>query len=281
MPKRVIINADDSGFSAGINEGILVAHRRGVLTSTTLATNMPAAEDALARLADAPGLGVGIHLNVCQGPALSDLGRSRLADPQTGLMNWTAKKLAMATLFCPGLVGAIEAEYDAQIRWAVERGLHPTHVDSHRHTHAFPPLFRVACRLARRHNIRFVRWPIEHLRGKGWPATTGKQRNVARLLRMFGWVDRLFAGRLRGTAGTWGIAHTGSISAEWLSLAAQFAPQSALEIMVHPGYSRDLEPAISRLTDSRDRELQALCEPAVRSAFQRAGVELIHYGQLA
>jgi len=252
MGKRVIINADDFGFSAGVNEGILLAHRRGVLTSTTLATNMPSAEDALARLAEAPNLGVGIHLNVCQGPALSDLGRARLADPRTGQMNWTAQKLAMASLFRLGLVGAIEAEYDAQIRWALQRGLHPTHLDSHRHTHAFPPLFRVACRLARRHNIRFIRW----------------------------WVDRLFVGRLRGTRGTWGIAHTGSISGEWLRLAAERCPQTALEIMVHPGYSRDLAPEVSRLTDSRDRELEALCEPAVRSAFERAGVELIHYGQL-
>jgi predicted glycoside hydrolase/deacetylase ChbG (UPF0249 family) len=280
MPKRVIINADDFGFSAGINEGIIVAHRRGVLTSTTLATNMPAAADALARLAEAPNLGVGIHLNVCQGPALSELGRARLADPRTGQMNRTAQKLATASLFRRGLVRAIEAEYDAQIRWAIERGLRPTHLDSHRHTHAFPTLFRAACRLARRHNIRFVRWPIERLPGKGWPATTGKQRNVARLLRMFGWVDRLFVGRLRGTAGTWGIAHTGAISAEWLTLAAERGPQSTLEIMVHPGYSRDLAPAISRLTGSRDLELDALCDPAVRTAFQRAGVELIHYGQL-
>ena len=72
--KRVIVNADDFGFSAGISAGIIRAHREGIVTSTTVVANMPAAEQAVEMLADAPRMGVGVHLNACQGLPLSDAG---------------------------------------------------------------------------------------------------------------------------------------------------------------------------------------------------------------
>ncbi|AEB07287.1 YdjC family protein [Coriobacterium glomerans PW2] len=37
----LIINADDFGYSAGINHGILDAFTEGILTSATLMANMP------------------------------------------------------------------------------------------------------------------------------------------------------------------------------------------------------------------------------------------------
>ena len=37
--KYLIVNADDYGASRGINRGILEAHRRGILTSTSLLVN--------------------------------------------------------------------------------------------------------------------------------------------------------------------------------------------------------------------------------------------------
>src|SRR5213078_1507398 len=43
-----IINADDFGASRGINRGILEAHERGILTSTSLLVDWPASEEAAA-----------------------------------------------------------------------------------------------------------------------------------------------------------------------------------------------------------------------------------------
>ena len=68
---RLIINADDLGMSRGITDGILVAHRYGFLTSTSLLVNMAASEYAVERVASAPKLGVGVHLNICQGRPIS------------------------------------------------------------------------------------------------------------------------------------------------------------------------------------------------------------------
>jgi chitin disaccharide deacetylase len=276
MQKRVIVNADDFGFSPGITEGILRAHREGVVTSTTIAANMPAAEDAVRRLAEAPDLGLGVHLNACQGPPLSSEGK-RLAGAD-GQMRWTAPRL-FARCLVPGTLGAIEAEFDAQIRWVLDHGLRPTHLDSHRHVHGFPPVFLRVVKLARRYHIPFVRWPRERLLGGGWPAAA-KQRRVVRGLRLCSFLNRPFGLELRGTLGTWGIAHTGRIDAAWLVLAAERLAPGVTEIMTHPGLVDDLEPATSRLHASRQIEMNALCDGRVRETFNARGVELIDYGRI-
>ncbi|HUS92575.1 MAG TPA: ChbG/HpnK family deacetylase [Phycisphaerae bacterium] len=277
-PKRVIVNADDFGFSEGVTEGILRAHRAGIVTSTTLAANMPAAASAVARLGEAPGLGVGVHLNVCQGPPLSAAGRELAGDD--GVMRRTAGQLLAACLLRPRLLAAVEAEAEAQVRWALDHGVRPTHLDSHRHVHGFWPIFVRVVGLARRYHIPFVRRHREVLSGPGWPAAEAKQRRIAVLTNLFGARNALVAPALQPTRGTWGVAHTGRIDAAWLVRAARAVRPGVTEIMTHPGLADDLAPAATRLLASRRKELAALCDPAVREAFARRGIELTHYGRI-
>ena len=75
MKKRLIINADDLGFSPGVNRGIFRACRECILTSATLAVNMPCAEEAAGESLAISGLGVGIHLNVVRGCPLLEKGK--------------------------------------------------------------------------------------------------------------------------------------------------------------------------------------------------------------
>ena len=65
--KRLIINADDLGWSRGISDGIFLAHRQGLVTSASLMVNQPASEYALVLANQNPRLAVGIHLNLCTG----------------------------------------------------------------------------------------------------------------------------------------------------------------------------------------------------------------------
>ncbi|MCY2929480.1 MAG: ChbG/HpnK family deacetylase [Planctomycetota bacterium] len=180
--RKAIINADDFGFSPGVTEGILRAHREGVVTSTTVMANMPGAGEALGRLAEAPALGVGVHLNACQGEPLSPEGQA-LAQAD-GRMRRTATGLILACLARPRLLRAVEAEFDAQIRWLLDHGRRPTHLDSHRHVHAFSPIFARVVGLARRYDIRRIRWPQERLAGAGWPAAPWRQRREPETLEV-------------------------------------------------------------------------------------------------
>jgi len=276
--RRVIINADDFGWSAGVTEGIIQAHRDGVVTSASMAVNMPAAEAAVQRLVEVPRLGVGLHLNVSQGPPLSRNG-SALAGPD-GLMNRSAIGVVLACAARPRLLQAVEAEFEAQIRWALDHGIRPTHLDTHRHSHAYGPIFRRVAALAQKYRVRFVRRYGEHLPGKDWPSTSTKQRCIARALNVLGGRNAARSPAVHGTQGAWGVAHTGRIDTRWLILAAERAPHGVTEIMTHPGLLDKLPAGETRLVESRPAELAALCDPQVRSAFSGPDLELVHYGNL-
>ena len=70
--KRLIVNADDFGRAPGVNQGILDAHTHGIVTSTTVMINYPDAPAGIERAqADAPDLGLGLHLNLTSGPPIS------------------------------------------------------------------------------------------------------------------------------------------------------------------------------------------------------------------
>ena len=64
---RLVVNADDFGMSPEISRGILRAHREGVVTSTSVLGNVADVDGVRALLAEAPGLGVGVHLTLIGG----------------------------------------------------------------------------------------------------------------------------------------------------------------------------------------------------------------------
>src|SRR5215469_18234123 len=68
---RLIVNGDDFGFTRGTNAGILRGHVEGILTSTTLMANGPAFENAVEIALANPSLGVGCHVSVVDGLAVS------------------------------------------------------------------------------------------------------------------------------------------------------------------------------------------------------------------
>ena len=107
----LVVNADDLGYSRGVNRGIFEAHDRGIVTSTSLMVCRPAAEAGVAEARSRPRLGVGLHV---------DLDRLPLdqADPSA-------------------VSGEVHGQLD-RFRALVGRG--PTHLDSHRHLHLQEPL---------------------------------------------------------------------------------------------------------------------------------------------
>jgi predicted glycoside hydrolase/deacetylase ChbG (UPF0249 family) len=276
---RLIVNADDLGWSEGVTEGILQAHRQGIVTSSTLAANMPAAAGAITLSRNFPELGVGLHLNVCQGPALSSRGRAELAGAD-GQMNHSGLGLIMLALLRPRrMLPAIQEEFAAQIEFALSMGLKPTHLDSHRHVHAWPPIFRLVMVLAQRYDIAFVRRHREALPA-GMPPAPAGQRRLSRVLNFLGGRCHRLAPRLQPTLGTLGVAHTGAIDAAALLAVIAALPEGLSELMVHPGLPEGLQAGQTRLLASREAELRALCDADVRAAISRHRVVLTHYGKL-
>jgi len=59
--KTLIVNADDFGMTWGISEGIIQAHKAGIVTSTSLMVNFPGALHATKLAKQNPKLTVGLH----------------------------------------------------------------------------------------------------------------------------------------------------------------------------------------------------------------------------
>ena len=70
--KRMIVNADDFGFSEAVNHGILKAMLEGIVTLTSIMANMPGFAHAVQLYHEHPDMAVGVHLNLtCYRPLLS------------------------------------------------------------------------------------------------------------------------------------------------------------------------------------------------------------------
>lgn len=63
MSNYLLINADDFGYSYGINKGIIEAHENGIVTSTSVMVNAIAADEAK-NLASYPDLSIGLHFEL-------------------------------------------------------------------------------------------------------------------------------------------------------------------------------------------------------------------------
>lgn len=129
--KRLIVNADDFGLSAGINAGIVRAHRHGIVTSASLMVRQPAASEAAALARRLPRLGVGLHI---------DLWESVFRDGE-----WI--RLYARTDDEPE---AIARELQAQLaRFRELMGREPDHLDTHQHVHRREPAATVVAHAAR------------------------------------------------------------------------------------------------------------------------------------
>ncbi len=151
--RRLIINADDFGLTAGVNRAIVEAHERGVVTSATLMANGQAFEDA--SLWRNPGLGWAWVVTSSWWMALPLLDRTQvrsLLDRSDGSGDPHFRE-GIARFGALALLGRldedeIEAEASAQIRKLQAAGIAVTHLDSHKHTHLFPRVLRPLLRAA-------------------------------------------------------------------------------------------------------------------------------------
>jgi predicted glycoside hydrolase/deacetylase ChbG (UPF0249 family) len=266
MARRLIVNADDFGFTRDVNLGIVEAHRRGILTAATLMANGPAFEHAVELARENPGLDVGCHLVLVGGKSVANPARK---------LPGTVRRLGLA-------MGAwMEHELEAQVERILAAGLRPSHLDTHKHTHFAPPVLKAVCRIAQRYGIPWVRRPFDlplvaaaSLRLRAVNAALRPLRTpFDRTLRRYG---------CRTTDYFAGFQITGRFRAGELAALIRALPDGLTEFMCHPGYyTEELRSAPTRLKESRAEELAALISGEVRRAVEEAGVRLVSFRESA
>lgn len=290
--RRLIINADDFGLTAGVNRAIVEAHERGVVSSATLMANGSAFDDAVALAQSQPRLGVGCHIVLVDGaplvenPAthtLLDGNGSREGSPRfrEGLGKFAV--LALTGRLSPE---EIEAEAMAQIGRLQSSGIAVTHLDSHKHTHMFPQVFRPLLRAAKACGVRAIRNPFERIRSsqlaerpglwRRW-AEVGILRSLAKQFR-----DAVRQAGMITPDGTFAIVATGKLDERLFRRMVEHLPEGVWELVCHPGYNDDeLKKVHTRLRESREQELQVLTSQSTSDLLAANEVEIISYDDLA
>jgi predicted glycoside hydrolase/deacetylase ChbG (UPF0249 family) len=267
---KLIVNADDLGYSPGVNEAILGLYRIGRLSCTSWIVNLPYSAAGI-DAARAEGLPVGVHLNLTRGrpclpprevPSLVTGGGAFYRSP-----SFFAR--AYAGLVRPA---EVEAECRAQIDRALAGSVPIAHLDTHSHWQMVPALRAVLERLAGEARVARVR--ITSARRSLYPnalwlafatarpAPPGRTGRSDYLLSLHHWLDEA------GRPSPW------LASDRFRALVAR--PEVTLELVTHPG--RAVDPGFPDDTlppATRQREVDFLSSPAFDRWLADAGGEII------
>ncbi len=259
----LIVNADDFGLTSGVNRAIMELHSAGLVTSTSLMARAGATEEAIDFAVRSPTLGVGCHVVLVDGePVLPPDQIPTLVDPKNGHF-----PNSLATFLRRLITGGIrtaemEAEMSAQIAFLQQRGIHLTHVDTHKHTHVFREVLRPLLRAARSAGIRAIRNPFE----PHWSTRATRRAHWMRLAQVgaLRWLEpasrRIIEEEgFATTNGTVAVAGTGILDAATLRCLLRCLPAGEWELVTHPGYNdADLDRVPTSLRATRDVERAAL-----------------------
>jgi chitin disaccharide deacetylase len=266
--KRLIINADDFGLAPGVNRAIVELQQAGALSSTTLMATAPYFSPAVYLAFAQPALSIGCHIVLVDGsPLLRPDEVPSLLDPRRPAafsLRPTVGSFLRDLMRGRIREQEIEAEAIAQIRRIQLSGVTVSHIDSHKHIHAFSRALAPLLRAAQKCGVDCVRNPFEpswSLRAtRGASAWRRAQVHAMRSQRRA--FLKLAQEHSMSTAdGSIGVLATGGLDVDVLRSILQAMPEGTWELVCHPGYSdRALEQAHTRLVASRETERSALLE---------------------
>ena len=286
--KRLIVNADDFGYTRGVNAGIVRGFRDGIVTSATIMANGDAFEDAVECAQANSKLGVGCHLVLVGGQCVAPAKQVRsLADSEGRLppsLPVFLSKLSTGSVRRQD----IEAELRAQVERVFAAGLRPTHFDSHKHTHAHPGVMEVVVRVAEEFKVTRIRKPFEDTAALLWPVfrrgvSSWKQRATALIagVNASGFQKLAASHGIRTPDHFMGVAATGRLNREAILAMIGAMRDGVTELMCHPGeYDAELEKSATRLKRERELELNGLTDPDVRAAMREYEVRLMSFQEL-
>jgi hopanoid biosynthesis associated protein HpnK len=255
---RLILTADDFGLDDAVNEAVEQAHVDGELTSASLMVGAPAAAAAVAIARRLPTLGVGLHLVLADGWAVSP--RRLIPDlvDAEGRFGDHMVRDGCRYFFLPRIRRQLATEIRAQFQAFAATGLALDHADTHKHFHLHPTVLGLMLDIGRDFGLRAVRLPHE-------PGTAPWLTPWIALTRR-----RLQRAGVASNDTLAGLASTGATDEAALLSAIDRLPPGLHEIYLHPATRRGLTATMAGYR--HDDELAALLSPRVRDAIAARGI---------
>jgi len=270
--RRLIVNADDFGRSASINEAVIRAHRQGILTTASLMVNEPGFEQAVALARETPRLGIGLHLTLLCGH--SALGPARIPGLVNGQMRFTDNPAGagLRYFFQRPLRHQLREEIHAQFQKFRATGLRLDHVNGHLHIHLHPTVFRILMTDLEQLGIERMRLTRDPLRLN---LRLARGHLFYRVLHaaLFQPLSRralpaLQRRSVRHTRAVFGLLQNAHVDEAFVHRLLEHLPAGDSELYSHPSL------------DEFKHELHALISPRVREQVKERGIQLIRYQDL-
>jgi predicted glycoside hydrolase/deacetylase ChbG (UPF0249 family) len=252
--KRILVRADDLGYSEGVNYGIAKSVRDGIIRSVGVMTNMPAVRHGLDLLAGVP-VCLGQHTNICVGRPLTDPALIPSLCQENGEFKPSrayreAAKAGQDFVVLDEVVLEIEAQYQKFVELTGEQ---PHYFEGH--AVASKNFFKGLEIVATRHGLDYLAFS---------PAGAVKFRNSLLYTSM----DSMKPG------------YDPFASLKQAALA-DYGPGGCCMFVCHPGYLDDFILRTSSLTIPRTQEVAMACDPDTRQWLAENEVEVITYDDLA
>jgi chitin disaccharide deacetylase len=284
MSRRMILTADDFGLDEAVNEAVELAHRDGVLTSTSLMVSAPAAQDAIARARRLPGLAVGLHVVLACGRPMLAAEQVPVLVNRDGAFTDSPAVAGLRYFFDPRTRRELGDEIRAQFAAFKATGLPLDHVDGHTHLHLHPTILSLILEVGRDYGMRAMRLPRELAAQSARAAGHGLAVRTATGLA-FAPLIAAMRGRLR-RAGikfndfTFGLFDTGAMIEDLVLKQLRVAPAGVGEMYFHPATRRTPELIRQMPSYRHEEEFRTLTSAKVRAALAEHGIRPIAFRDL-
>lgn len=291
----LFINADDFGLCDGADRRILSAFDHGVLSGASILPNGIAFDSAVRAYRERPRFVLSVHLNFVDGDPVAGAANVPSLVDAKGKLNSSFCGLWMKYLLATKsqkqqLTEEVRRELRAQIvkvKAILHRGAE-LRVDSHRHLHMIPFVFRAVVDIAKELKVDYIRLPREPFffyRGQStfWRAYLGSnllKHMLLRILSTFG--ARLCKeNKISSCDNFVGVLFTGNITLGVTRAAISQLPSSqTTEVLFHPGRPDDDEKHLFEgrqdlldyyFDEWRERELNTLLSPEFKRLITTRG----------
>lgn len=279
--RRLIVNADDFGLSAGVNRAVEKSWKDGILTQASLMPGGDAFDEAVEIARRNPGLQVGLHLTLVQGRPVMPPEKIPGLVGANGCFPDNPVLVGMKLFFDPTVRMQLRCEIEAQIQKLKDTGLSLTHIDGHLNIQMHPTVFSLLSELMPLHGITSFRTTRERLFEN---LRFSRERIIGKT------VERVIFGLLSASAEeplnrqdisraveVKGVLNSGRMTEGYLLSILDRLEEGTTEIYFHPGCLPDAE-ITARMPDYRhEEELKALLSPAVRQRISELGITLCNY----
>lgn len=217
--RRLIINADDVGFSDAINEAARECYLKGSITGASIMACGPRFDEAADMLREIGREEVGVHLTLT--------GMKRFAhDYKNFALKYFLKKINPEQVY---------TELSSQIKRVRDKGLDITHLDSHEHVHMFPGVLSIVIKLALEFDIPYIRLPLESLRVA---VKSFSVKDAARHVSLAAFVSagkkQIAKNNLRHNDHFLGHFHSGRVDHDIFRFMIDNLSEGVTELAVHP-----------------------------------------------